>query len=486
MKFLTFICIASIAHGMICEKHVCFDGFDGIGLNQCLDSGDGLSAPKDMHEYAMLMAAAKDPSKYDALSFVLNMNYAISNNLSFSHLKPADSIALLHKTDWRWNKVSAAMTIFYHQLRARGVSSNLEYLIVVDSDVAILDWSLNISKLINRQPDADIFLFNDVVDGVSSKFIIFRKTHLSLDVLYKWWALRRSIDDPQVAFCATMDHFKITNEAAFAAKVAVAPSRGVFSPRVLHKSNSPSTKHSIVSLEGLSEEVKYEILRNISTYVFCDKDDPPKKHGTALTFSGVDVPAVIFQQRTFLLQQASSCLQSFPVEFSVNSTEYVRKLYDFAEDLLAAVSEYCDSLLPVIDAWVLNEHTQGSMDAIRVLSVEVGADCLHMYDQASEYLMQRITSLLTNSTAAVTHSTETGPIIDSDSDAVNGLKSNADMDITADILAHEDAIVLIRLRFIHAQLRLGHFRVMRDNIPEKKTAGEHVSEPSRILIYHHA
>ena len=277
-----FLRILSLTSGLICQDYFCSGPVDVSGLGECMNSSQLLTNPNDTKQYALLVSESREPHSYEHLSLLINGLYAQANNYSFTYLLQSESIVKLHKTDWQWNKVSAAMTLLYHQRRKHGYMGNVEYLMVMDVDVLILDFTLNLTTIIQGHPLTDIILFSDTKDGVNAGFLIIKNTQWALGVLYKWWELRRKVPNAQDALCMIYDMYReqirqeerLLHQARIKGKdieyvlnphqMIILPYVGLLGMYPTYGGSAKPLHPPILHLRGLQKEVKDEVIRSVA------------------------------------------------------------------------------------------------------------------------------------------------------------------------------------------------------------------------------
>ena len=89
--------------------------------------------------------------------------------------------------DRRWNKIKSILKAFEPEV---GWASQQEALVYVDTDLVVLNWSLDPAAALSRFPVADLILSADALDVGNTGFLIIRNTAWSRSFFQRWWDSR--------------------------------------------------------------------------------------------------------------------------------------------------------------------------------------------------------------------------------------------------------------------------------------------------------
>ena len=92
-----------------------------------------------------------------------------------------------------WNKVNAIVRALQRNTEessGSGWASNTKAIISIDTDLIILDWSLDVELILDNHPEADLILSADALDIGNTGFLIVRNTPWAIAFFQEWWDSR--------------------------------------------------------------------------------------------------------------------------------------------------------------------------------------------------------------------------------------------------------------------------------------------------------
>eukprot|EP01031_Cornospumella_fuschlensis_P034412 gene34412-41651_t len=124
---------------------------------------------------------------------------------SHTTIQPSD----VDEEDFRWHKVR----LMYEALDS--YAKNVEYLVWIDADAIILDFSLDIQQQAASHPEADVIVSADIRQGLmNSGFMVIRNTPWSRLFLQQWWTVAdRSTVCDQDAFDVLYQSYSESDKA---------------------------------------------------------------------------------------------------------------------------------------------------------------------------------------------------------------------------------------------------------------------------------
>jgi hypothetical protein len=132
-----------------------------------------------------ITSSTRDILSYSAYAMFINAVYSLVSNADFQiYDEDVYKMEVPLDADARWNKVKYLMDEI--NLNA----SHPEWIVWLDADLIVVDWSLNITQLVSQYPQAEIIMSKDKVTAPfvsNSGFIIVRNSLWSYQFLDLWW-----------------------------------------------------------------------------------------------------------------------------------------------------------------------------------------------------------------------------------------------------------------------------------------------------------
>ena len=91
--------------------------------------------------------------------------------------------------DRRWNKIRAVVRAFADS-EGGGWAKQTRALVSIDTDLLVLDWTLDVAEILDTYPNADLILSADALDVGNTGFLIIRNTAWALSFFQEWWDSR--------------------------------------------------------------------------------------------------------------------------------------------------------------------------------------------------------------------------------------------------------------------------------------------------------
>lgn len=147
------------------------------------------------HAFSLLTYTTSDIVAYSAYSIVINSAYAEYAQYQMKVLTPADGAAYEPK-DERWNKVKILLDAISDGdvpgWTAGVKNEKTEYVVWIDADLVLLDFSFRLEEIVAEYPEADLLLSSDpypeeIFSVVNTGFIIVKVSDRSRAFLSEWW-----------------------------------------------------------------------------------------------------------------------------------------------------------------------------------------------------------------------------------------------------------------------------------------------------------
>ena len=150
---------------------------------------------------ALISYATPDIVNYAAYSFAINVMYAQERGYPMHLYSPATGSDYMQGGDQRWNRVKILSEILDPET---GTHRRTLYVVWLDADLIVLDWTLRFESLVAAHPDADIIISAErhAETGVANTgcFIV-RNSPWSRAFLSAWWTTYdKSISHDQTFF----------------------------------------------------------------------------------------------------------------------------------------------------------------------------------------------------------------------------------------------------------------------------------------------
>lgn len=137
----------------------------------------------------MITFATENILHYAAYSITINAIYSLLHGHVFDIVKPSDHVEYQTTFDPRWNKVHIVRERL-HPNMTTGSCDEADYIVWLDSDLAIIDLAFSIDELIDKYPDAEVIMSKDIATAPfvsNSGFMIIRCSLWSYSLFDLWW-----------------------------------------------------------------------------------------------------------------------------------------------------------------------------------------------------------------------------------------------------------------------------------------------------------
>ena len=124
--------------------------------------------------------------EYGAYSYFINAAYAEQNGYGMVLMSP-ETGSQYEPQDQRWNKVYILLNLIDPK---KGMARKSDYVVWLDSDLIMLDFSMNISEITRENKQYDIIISRDprIENGIAnSGFFIVKNSDWSKEFLQSWW-----------------------------------------------------------------------------------------------------------------------------------------------------------------------------------------------------------------------------------------------------------------------------------------------------------
>ncbi len=178
-----------------CEYGGSTGGNSRLLLKCILESDDILQEkPVDGLKIGMTTYYDGNIEDYAAYSIAINAAYVSERGYNFVIHSPQTQ-SNFEPRDARWNRVKILSSLMVH---------DYDYLVWVDADLAVTDWSLSLEDLISLHPESDIIISAEhhAETGVANTgSIIVKNSAWARDFLGRWWDLfDRGLNHDQIFF----------------------------------------------------------------------------------------------------------------------------------------------------------------------------------------------------------------------------------------------------------------------------------------------
>jgi hypothetical protein len=161
-------------------------------------------------------------TSYAAYSLAINTAYALHTNYDFMVLSP-ETHSDYEPRDPRWNRVKILSKLMMEPREEEkdkekekgeeesnegiGTYSDFDYVVWLDADLAVVDWTLSIERLVEAFPDHDLLLsaeYHAETGVANTGSIIAKNTAWTQSFLQQWWSVfDHSLNHDQVyVFCS--------------------------------------------------------------------------------------------------------------------------------------------------------------------------------------------------------------------------------------------------------------------------------------------
>lgn len=204
--------------------------------------------PEIQGKVALAMFASNKTLTYSPFTILINSYYSHTRNYDFKLFTDLNS-PFSYSPDKRWNKIGIVMDAFGEN----GWGVNIEYLAVVDADLIVTDFSLNVWNVASSHPEAHLLLSRDAADVANSGFLIVKNSQWSLRFFSSWWEKRLLSVTDQSAF-NTLYH-----EYNAPAEIVLLPPNEINSEYPVYQTFNPQSP--VLHLFGEIDEIRTETFR---------------------------------------------------------------------------------------------------------------------------------------------------------------------------------------------------------------------------------
>ena len=159
---------------------------DTLNLIACVNGSSSMVQPLQRTILTFVMFASSEIYQYASHAVLVNALYFERQGYS-ARLLGVETGDDFYPTDRRWNKIPSIMKALDPK---GGWAAEQEAIVFVDTDLVVLDWSLDPSEALQRHPDADLLLSADALDVGNTGFLIIRNTAWAREFFQKWWDAR--------------------------------------------------------------------------------------------------------------------------------------------------------------------------------------------------------------------------------------------------------------------------------------------------------
>lgn len=213
------------------------------------------STDSSSSKIAFAMFASDDIYSFASFSSLLISLYAQSRGYEFRLLN-ADTGDDYSNEDMRWNKVKSSLMALHPKY---GWARNVDALVYVDADLAILDFSLDIDTYLLKHSTYDLIMSADALDVGNTGFLIIRNTNWSRKFFAAWWLQRGS----KFTFCDQHVLNKIYHEKEeWQQKIKILPSHELNS--IWPAMENLELHHRVLHLMGELKVYRDVVFDNIS------------------------------------------------------------------------------------------------------------------------------------------------------------------------------------------------------------------------------
>jgi hypothetical protein len=244
---------------------------DGWGQQKCcelivnVDEFGSCVAQSDERKsnVAIAMFASDKTMNYSPYTILINSYYCSLKKYNFKLFLDVDTPFSF--SDKRWNKIGIVVDAF----REDGWGRNLDYLVVIDADLIVTDFSLDIGSVVSNSPMAHLIMSRDAADIANSGFLIVKNSEWALRFFSMWWAQRSLSTTDQSAF---NDLFQRLNAPA---EIALLPPGELNSEYPVYQTFSPQSR--VLHLFGEIDEIRSGVFRSAASELCRHLSEPPSK-----------------------------------------------------------------------------------------------------------------------------------------------------------------------------------------------------------------
>jgi hypothetical protein len=237
------------------------------------------------------MFASNNTMSYAPFTILINSYYCNIKNYEF-RLFTDENTPFSHHDDKRWNKIGIVMDAF----SANGWGKDLEYLVVIDADLIVTDFSLDIGTIASSYPNSHLLMSKDAADIANSGFLIVKRSDWVFNFFSLWWEKRLTSSTDQFAFNELYHRLGEPDE------IALLPPSEINSEYPVYKTFSPQSRvlHMFGEIDEIRTEVfrfaSSELCRHVSAPTSSKKRRGPKRYPPQLGLSAAKLREIAFEQ----------------------------------------------------------------------------------------------------------------------------------------------------------------------------------------------
>jgi hypothetical protein len=275
--FFNIIYLFFNRHVLASSDPCCQNLDEPIKLISCIENSDVLQPMQS--NISFVSFTSDDILSYSAFTFLLNSIYGRHKKYSMKLLREADGD--YHPQDKRWNKIGAVLAALNP---INGWARNTDYIVAIDADLVVVDYSLDIAQLGAQHPSAHLILSTDHSDIGNTGFMIIKNTKWARDFFGIWWDMRYSFDCDQHALNDLYGRLQQSNKSR--KRVAVLPAGEINTEFPIY-ANFDSNRSRVLHMVGEKNNVREEVFRAAATHHCTD----PSLAGYGITQQSLRVVA---------------------------------------------------------------------------------------------------------------------------------------------------------------------------------------------------
>ena len=160
--------------------------YDVLHVLKCVNNSLSMTQKLKPSVLTFAIFASSEIYQYAAHTALANALYLERRGYA-GRLLSVDTGDDFYPKDRRWNKIQSVVKAL---TPANGWASLQDSLIFIDTDLVVLNWSLNPAEALSRFPLADLILSADALDVGNTGFLIIRNTVWSRMFFQEWWDSR--------------------------------------------------------------------------------------------------------------------------------------------------------------------------------------------------------------------------------------------------------------------------------------------------------
>jgi hypothetical protein len=239
---------------------------------------------------AIAMFASNKTMSYAPYTILINSYFCNLKNYHFRLF--LDTNTPFSFSDKRWNKIGIVVDAF----REDGWAKHFDSIVVVDADLIVADFSLDIGSILSASPQAHLIMSKDAADVANSGFLIAKNSEWSLNFFSMWWERRSVTSTDQSAF---NELFQRLGEPP---QIALLSPGEVNSEYPVYQTFSPQSR--VLHLFGEIDAIRSEVFRSAASELCLHisapspkkRRGPPKRPPPQLGLSSVKLAEIAFTQ----------------------------------------------------------------------------------------------------------------------------------------------------------------------------------------------